>query len=347
MSKVNYDIDKFIYDKFKEIDQSPTYINDTILNVNLGTIRKEKQSMKDMIKKIVIYIISLALISSGVVFAKDIEKAIKGIFNNSSPAIEEAVNNGYVQNEYSDYCYDNNIGIKVDSLVLDELNLNISFEFKTEDNIKSVRFKDFVITNDNGKTIYQTEIKNYENIEDVPVYKTIKWMNSPVKISDGLFSDSILIGLKDDIEKFNELNIEVKSVNITDKDDNIKQVDGNWNINVKINDDMRKTLKKDFILKETNENVKSGKASLSPTGMVIELVLKEELSLDIFTTEVMESIYIKDGENKLIPEYFNVYNDGSNRVVFSFNNIGLFSNNLDEIEFNLGMYNQVIKLIKK
>ena len=77
-----------------------------------------------------------------------------------------------------DYTYDKDIGIKVNSLILDDLNLDISFNFETKkENIKSIRFNDFVIINENEKIIYQSEFKSVKNDEELPLYNSLTWMN--------------------------------------------------------------------------------------------------------------------------------------------------------------------------
>ena len=59
------------------------------------------------------------MFSTGIVFAKDIESYIKKIFNNSTEAIDSAVEEGYVQEIKDDFTYDNGFGIKIDNILLD------------------------------------------------------------------------------------------------------------------------------------------------------------------------------------------------------------------------------------
>ena len=119
---------------------------------------KEKAMSKNnnyKIKKGIAVAACFAIVFSGIVYAKDIEQFIKNIFNNSTEAIDLAVENGYVQQNKMNYIYDKEIGIKVDNLVLDDLNLDISFNFETKkEDVKSIRFNDFIITNDNGKVVF-------------------------------------------------------------------------------------------------------------------------------------------------------------------------------------------------
>ncbi len=119
----------------------------TKLKIAISKFEDEEKAMNKKvnfkIKKGIGIAACFAILFSGIVYAKDIENYFKKIFNNSTEAIDKAVENGYVQQENMDYTYDKEIGIKVDNLVLDDLNLDISFNFETKkENIKSIRFND-------------------------------------------------------------------------------------------------------------------------------------------------------------------------------------------------------------
>ena len=147
---------------------------------------------------------------TGIVFANEIESYIKKIFNNSTKSIDVAVENGYIQEEDSDYIYDKDIGIKVDNLILDDLNLDISFNFETKkENVKSIRLRDFIITNDNEKVVFQSEFKGVETLEELPIYNSVTWINEPIRLTDTTFTDSILFGLRPEKEDFKELYFDI------------------------------------------------------------------------------------------------------------------------------------------
>lgn len=320
--------------------------------IAISKMRKESDiTMKNkrnfIIKKGIGIAACFAIIFSGIVHAKDIENYFKMIFNNSTEAIDKAVENGYVQQENMDYTYDKDIGIKVDNLVLDDLNLIISFNFETKkENVKSIRFNDFVITNDNDKVIYQSEIKHVENFDELPLYSTVTWRNQPMKLSDTTFTDSILIGLKQEIDDFQKIYIDVKTLKVIYTDDKEEIVNGNWKFNVTINDEMRKSINIKYVLSESNEYIQNCTGTLSPTGMIIELTVKTSLNFEEFTPEVAENFYLKNGEQKYVPEYVEFSINGNNQLTFHFNNISTFSNNIESLEFEMGLYDSSIFLIK-
>ena len=216
------------------------------------------KNSKNIIKKGIGIVACFVVLFSGIVYAKDIENYLKRIFNNTTEAIDKAVENGYIQQENMDYTYDKDIGIKVNSLILD----------------------DFVIINENEKIIYQSEFKSVKNDEELPLYNSLTWMNEPIKLTDTTYADSILFGLIPEKEEFKELYFHIKSLQIIYEDDTQEIIEGNWKFDLTINEEMRHSANITYSLLEENDYVKSATATLSPTGMFIELKLKEVIDYD-------------------------------------------------------------------
>lgn len=303
-------------------------------------------------KKIGIAACACLVLTTGVVFAKDFENYIKKIFNNSTEAIDTAVENGYVQNENMDYVYDKDIGIKVDNLILDDLNLDISFTFETKkENIKSIRFDNFTITNDNNKVIYRSEFKYAETLDEVPLYNSLTWFNSPTKVTDTTFTDSILFGLRPEIEDFKELYFDIKSLKIIYNDDTQEIIDGNWKFSVTINDEMRKNTNISYTLSEKNEYVKSCNATLSATGLILELELTTPFDASEYILENIDklddvSLFYLKNNNDLLPASRIDIVSGNTKYIAYYDNIGIFSDNIDSLEIYLEPFDATITLVK-
>ncbi len=285
----------------------------------------------------------LIVVSSGVVFAKDIENYFRSLFNNSSKAIDVAVENGYIQKEEMDYSYDEDIGIKVDNLVLDDLNLDISFNFEIKkENVKSIRLNNFIITNDNEKVVYQSEFKTAETLEELPLYNSVNWMNAPVKLTDTTFTDSILFGLRPEKEDFKELRFDIKSVDIVYTDDKREVIDGTWKFNVTINDEMRQNENAIYTLAESNDYIETCTATMSKTGMIIEFTTKVKIPQDIQFP--WEMVRLKSN-NGII--YDAGYTDwGEYKMKIHFENVGTFTEDSDKLELELDFFDTTLALIK-
>lgn len=253
-----------------------------ISKIAVSKFKEENTAIKNnkihIVESVAVACFCIAL-STGVVFAKEIENYFKNFFSISNKAIVAAVENDYVQKEEMNLIYDNGIGIKLENLILDNLNLNISFIFETEKkDIKYIRLDNFTMTNDNEKVIYRSEFKYEQSMDDVPLYSSFSLSNNPVKLNEKTFADSILIGLREGTEEFKEIYFDIKSVNIIYADNTTETINGNWNFKVTIDEEMKKNVTINYELKEENEYIESATATLSPTGMIVELNLKEKLA---------------------------------------------------------------------
>lgn len=334
--------------------------------IAISKMRKESDiTMKNkrniMIKKGIGIAACFAILFSGIVYAKDIENYFKKIFNNSTEAIDRAVESGYVQQENMDYTYDKDIGIKVDSLILDDLNLDISFNFETKkENIKSIRFNDFIITNDNNKVVYQSKFKPVENIDNVPLYNSVTWMNEPIKVTDTVFTDSILIGLRAEKEDFKELYFDVKSLQLIYMDDTEEIIDGTWHFNVVISDEMKNSTNITYTLLEENEYVKSATAILSPTGMFLDLKLKEPIDYDSMFEKARSGEITENEMYNFILKYKNKTfipglktggvarnSDGTIDTTVEYENISSFNEKFDEFEVYIVSFDSTITFVRE
>lgn len=306
-----------------------------------------------MSKRIGMVACACIMLITGIVYAKDIENYFKNLFNNSNEAIDVAVENGYVQKEEMDFAYDNDIGVKVDSLVLDDLNLDVSFKFEIkQENVKSIRLNNFIITNDNEKVVYRSEFQYAETLDELPLYNSVSWINEPVKLTDTTFTDSILFGLRPEKEDFQKLYFDVKSVDIIYEDDRKEVIDGEWKFNVTINDEMRKSTNVVYTLAESNEYVESCTGTLSATGLEVEFNLRISLDPMQYVMDNFENIndtglfYLKN--NSALNAATNIeLNNTYTQYTMRYDTIGIFSDNPKSIEIYLEPFDYTIVLIKE
>lgn len=338
--------DKKIFQKLNKDIEIPQSYFDTI-NYTLSQLPDKQQNKKKILNK---YKFTLAttfcsiFLITGVVFAKDIEIFLKSFFNNSNKAIDVAVENGYIQTEEMDYTYDKNIGIKVDNLVLDDLNLDISFNFKIKkENVKSIRLNNFIITNDNEKVVFQSEFKTAQTLEELPLYDSVNWSNEPIKLTDRTFSDSILLGLRPEKEDFKKLYFDIKGIQIVYEDNTQEVIEGNWQITIEISDEMKQNSTVIYTMVGKNEYIESCTATMSKTGMIIEFTTKVKIPQDIEFP--WEMIRLKNN-NGII--YDAGYTDwGEYKMKIHFENVGTFIEDSDKLELELDFFDTTLVLVKE
>ncbi len=325
------------------------------LKIAIAEIRREEminQRKKFINPKIGIAVCACFVLMTGVVFAKDIEQYIKNIFNNTNEAIDMAIENGYVQSEKMDYVYDKEVGIRVENLVLDDFNLNVAFQFETQkEKVKSIRFRDFIITNEHQKVVYQSQFQYAQTLDELPLYNSINWMNEPIKLTDTIFTDSILFGLRPEKEEFEKLYFDVKSLNVTYEDDTKDIIEGTWEFDITICEEMRKSVNISYKLAEKNEYVEFCTGTLSPTGMVVELKLASSFNIREYLEENFE---MSDDLNLFLikcngKEYglSSFEYDPSNQIKIHYDNIGTFFDDLDKLELYLKPFDSSVILTKQ
>lgn len=326
------------------------------LKIAISEIKKEREvAMKKKIgfinKELGIAACICLALTTGVVFAKDIENYFKNLFTNTNEAIDSAIENGYVQTVNDEFVYDNDIGIKVDALVFDNTNLNISFAFEVKDeNIKSIRFKDFVISTDIGRNIYESELKYAESLDDLYLAKTVDWSKSSEKVTDTIFIDSILFGLRETEKQINELQFDVTKLGVVYLDDTVGEIEGNWNFKIAISEEMKKSSSINYVFKGDNEYVESCTGILSATGLNINLKLKEPFDISNYITNNLGKIsdagafYLKYKSEFFAPTQIEY---SEREFVMPYDDIGTFSGDFEKIEIYLEPFDTTIDLVRE
>lgn len=180
-NKNNIDeIDKMLYEYFADNKEVPVSTKNAIKTA------LHKNETKDIINfKVVATFFTIFLLTTGVVFAKDIGDFFNKIFNlnsinlNNDSIVNAIESEEYVQNVSMDYIdIDNNYKIKVDYLMLDDINLYIIFNLYFKNNIESnYRFSllDLKITDNNGNSLYDANTLN--SIQNNGLITTSGWKN--------------------------------------------------------------------------------------------------------------------------------------------------------------------------
>lgn len=151
------------------------------LKISISNFDKEENIEMNQVKKNIFKFASVAclmlVLTTGVVFAKDIEKFIKYYFGNDK-LINEAAERGYVeevsmnsvetentivQNESGEIVDDVDVSVKIDEFLIDDANLsmNFSFEFDAKvkdvfdlDNVQFMTLQDLIVFDEKNKILY-------------------------------------------------------------------------------------------------------------------------------------------------------------------------------------------------
>lgn len=223
--------DEMLFNYFDKKDENiPLSTQNTIKNA-LKNTHKQKNISFTMLKRIAIFIISFGIIITTTVYAKDIINFLTSIFTNSNSGIDTAVENGYVQNVDMDLIECNNIGVKVDYILMDDHNLDISFVYKYYDetsSFNSLTFSNLTIKDeqDNILCLMSENSSDLTNINKI-IGTSIKSVAEPIFIDANTIKESLLITAENfPISK--TLYIDISEM-VLKAENNTINIKGNWN----------------------------------------------------------------------------------------------------------------------
>lgn len=259
------------------------------LNIAISEFRKEyemkssKKNNKLTLQKVAIIILSIGILLIGGVQAKKLVQS----FTNRKPvyivnSISEAITDGYVENLGMEYAYSDNIGLKINSFLMSENDINIVFDFKVNDNIdlndKELDFAYILYNEDN--VIYRAQegtninlIKEFIKKNKIEVNDDIEphfmtGQNTYItKTSDNIIMSS-LISAKDYFPKAKKLYIKVVGIGYKDKTGKYKALSNSeWNIELDVPEKFYLDTVIKYKLKELKKGINIERMMVSNTSM--------------------------------------------------------------------------------
>ena len=236
-------------------------------------------------KKTIASILCIVFMGTGIVLASN---SLWNHWNNKG--VKTALEYGYVQNVEMDYNIQNDLGIKLDSIIIDNSNIGIVFNYKIPSNLKSIdniAIKDIVIKDEKNNIIFED---GNEKSLSTGYAEEFASENSIVKQA------ILLNNLNHTYPKSNNIYISFSTVNIFRNQKNIKTITGNWNFDINVTDK--------FINRETIEytagqskDIEVISAELTSTGLDIEMKFNSPLNAE----NLGKNIKIQDKDEN---EYF-------------------------------------------
>lgn len=204
----------------------------------------------NIIIKIISAITAFLTITAGIVFAKDISNWIYNIFNPETigKGVVDMAEKGYIQNTNMDFIESNGVSVKVDNILMDDYNLDIVFEVKTEKDIESIyniKMPDLIIYDENNKLIFCSDNKNlYEefckkhNIEFSEMNMKNNLTNRGYQIEVIEREDKSIKFLfkmySDEYPKSKKLTLDFKNIELILNNRDVQEFKGNWKIEIEL-----------------------------------------------------------------------------------------------------------------
>lgn len=320
MDNLDKKIQSIVKQKIMESSNYTYTIENTLHNL------KDAKTM-DIIKNISIVkyitaIFTMIIVTTGIVFAKDISHYVKNFFNNNN-GIDNVINNGYIENVNMQYINSNGTNVKIENLLMDDYNLNFNSKIKLNDTIKvnkilDINFEDVIISDENNRILY---CNNKNSFEDYCNKNNLKYeflafnnnyinagINDYIKSIDNPNNEiSIIYNLSTDkFPKSKLLNINLKNIVIrTSNDENLTLV-GNWQIEVDIPEKFYNRKNVIYNVKESNNpSIKVTEATVYNTGMQFSFYTKINSVYDEDDSEVVRKQKIDEYVKKYQESFIN------------------------------------------
>lgn len=311
------DIDKMLFSYFDNNKDIPSSTQDTILKA----FEKPKKtiSLVYKIQKVAIILITFIILTTGVVFAKDIINFITSLFTNTTEGINKAIENGYVQNIDMDFVYDNDIGIKVDYLVMDDTNLDVSFvyDYKNNETIKTIGIYEYIIRDEKNNLIYYY----FDDISKMNYKKSFS--THKLRNEEQIYCRESILYTSNQFPQSKTLIFEITTIMI-----NNTKITGNWIFNINLEPNF--TQISDNIFTTTyNPYIDDITINLQETALQIDLKLNTNINTDLLV--IPDNRIIKDKSNNIIHcLYISSKNISQNHSEISLNfDISKYDNNIN------------------
>lgn len=284
---LNDDFDNKIYKYFEQSNQIPQNFTNAIWDTKLV---KEKKNLFEFynFKKVAIIAMSFVLISTGVVFAKDIPGFIKNLFNDNE-GVNTSVENGYVYHVPEiTYSKSENTKTSITDMIMDDYTLDLNLIAQFDENIdvtgiENLEMPDIIIIDNMNNILYSPsdelaqEYCNKNGIE----YNSNKKINTTFSIfisKSNLKNMAFTCNLSAIGSKFPKSSEIYVVFNTMKLEGNSKKytINGNWTNKITVPEKFMN--RESTIYKVTNCNnknvyINSIKAEVYETGMNFEMYM--------------------------------------------------------------------------
>lgn len=279
-----------------------------------------EQENKSIYKRFNIVKLALAtsaclVLTTSIVFAKEISDFIQNFFGNNI-GMDTAIENGYIDNTSTNYIESNGTKIKINKFLMDNYNLNLDFSIeinpKTEQNeILSMKFPDIIITDENNNILFCQDKKVFEKYcnEHNLNYKWDEFNDNHINSGSNFYIKSnknnsinfIYNIYASNFPTSKKIMIDLNNIVISKNEDveqDSKKLTGNWNFVIDVPEQFYNREEISYKVNYcSNDKIKVKKAVVSDTCMKLELEIEEEAKLPYNLDDD------EDTKNKKIEEY--------------------------------------------
>lgn len=309
----------------------------------------EDEAIKKQVSKFMLIILVFVVVSSSITFAGRIIRTLREtvvMFQiTDTKGIADAISNGYAQKLDTEFSYNNGIGMKIDSIAMDDKLLYISYLFDIEKEITDIQLENYSIY-DNSNNLLSVELEaNLKNTYGSDYSSEgVTYDTKPVKLKDGTWSyETVFQVIYDKNYPLSKaLNIEIDTISILSNNKK-ETITGNWKFTVDL-DNKFATRNSEYYTYTPNEKVKNLSAKLNDMSFELVIDFNEDINEDVLSTN---NIILQDENGEIIECYLKIINVYKDRVTYICD-ISKYSANIDKLklymkyDYDSGKYIDVI-----
>lgn len=239
---------------------------------------KSKKKKANFIWKRVAAVASAIIITGVALTNENVMASINEFFNFEDKGIEQAINNGFIQESNSSIT-DQGIKITLAKHFSDANKLGLNFHLAFEDpsilnNVKEVTM-DYRLKNGDGEYIDEV-IPDTKPLKGDNKYMISSgdYQNPAIDIKTGQIQYDVLSNSNEGIiPPLKDAIIEIESVNVFYTTGEFKAIDGNWGLSVANKDIENLNLAVQYVMKDQTSNILITKANANPTSLNITFSL--------------------------------------------------------------------------
>lgn len=234
--------------------------------------------------KLLIFLVIVSVISSGAVIAKN---TINKLFFGGSEGFNSAIENNYsITDSDASYIYSNNIGIKIENIILDNSYLGIDFNMKYDNeeyNMLNMFFENIIIYDEDNCILYCNKKEMFNDFckskeLDYIWEESNDFINSGISIYNSNPNDCIYNLYAKEFPKSKEIFVDIQ--NIINQTDNRIVINGKWNLNIKLTEEMYNRKTRKFANLNIVDNLEIINVEASKTNTKVEFSLKGNIPWD-------------------------------------------------------------------
>lgn len=286
-----------------------------MIRTTLYTEKNKKIFQRFNFAKMALATSACLVLTTSIVFAKDISDFIKNFFSHNF-GMDTAIENGYIDNSSMDYIESNGTKIKVNRFLMDNYNLNLDLSIKLDESIKQdkilrMSFPNMIITDENNNILFCQDKDTFEkycnehnlncNWEELSDSHINSGSNFYIKSNQSDTINLIYNIYAQNFPKSKKIIINFSKIVLSENED-IEQdniiLTGNWNLEIEVPEKFHGREEISYKVKNcSNDKMKITKAVVSETCTKFELEMEEESDLPYDLTDDEET------RNRKIDEY--------------------------------------------